>query len=175
MRRSSGWLALCRLHLGLYNVPAGCARARRVDVARALPPYSARPRADDRRGTDCAFVVADYNAGEIVNREQRGSVELGRSSSECIGDFESTEESFSCPDFRVTTWALCIDPPFAKLIRGSWFAKVVVMPERSTEEIRELLDSLYRVDSGRILATLIRLLGDFDLAEEAMHEAFAAA
>ena len=52
---------------------------------------------------------------------------------------------------------------------------VVVMSDRSTEQIRELLDSLYRVDSGRILATLIRLLGDFDLAEEAMHEAFAAA
>jgi RNA polymerase sigma-70 factor, ECF subfamily len=73
-----------------------------------------------------------------------------------------------------------IDPLFAKLIRGSWFAKVVVMSERvpsesPTEQIRELLDSLYRVDSGRILATLIRLLGDFDLAEEAMHEAFAAA
>jgi RNA polymerase sigma-70 factor (ECF subfamily) len=54
-----------------------------------------------------------------------------------------------------------------------------VTPERSPdpkhEQIRELLDSLYRVDSGRILATLIRLLGDFDLAEEAMHEAFAAA
>jgi len=50
-----------------------------------------------------------------------------------------------------------------------------VMSERSTEQIRELVDSLYRVDSGRILATLIRLLGDFDLAEEAMHEAFAAA
>ena len=53
------------------------------------------------------------------------------------------------------------------------------MSGRSTEpihaQIRELLDSLYRVDSGRILATLIRLLGDFDLAEEAMHEAFAAA
>jgi len=70
--------------------------------------------------------------------------------------------------------------PFAKLIRGRWFAKVVIMPERvmsesSSEQIRELLDSLYRVDSGRILATLIRLLGDFDLAEEAMHEAFAAA
>jgi RNA polymerase sigma-70 factor (ECF subfamily) len=78
-----------------------------------------------------------------------------------------------------------IDPPLAELIRGSWFAKVVVMSERvmservmsehSAEQIRELLDSLYRVDSGRILATLIRLLGDFDLAEEAMHEAFAAA
>src|SRR5580693_6396276 len=49
------------------------------------------------------------------------------------------------------------------------------MSEPSSEQIRELLDSLYRVDSGRILATLIRLLGDFDLAEEAMHEAFATA
>src|SRR5712691_12758011 len=47
--------------------------------------------------------------------------------------------------------------------------------EQINDQIRELLDSLYRVDSGRILATLIRLLGDFDLAEEAMHEAFAAA
>jgi RNA polymerase sigma-70 factor (ECF subfamily) len=92
-----------------------------------------------------------------------------------LAKFEATEEGFCCPDFRVTTWALCIDPPFAKLIRGSWFAKVVIMSERSMEQIRELLDSLYRVDSGRILATLIRLLGDFDLAEEAMHEAFAAA
>jgi RNA polymerase sigma-70 factor (ECF subfamily) len=71
------------------------------------------------------------------------------------------------------------------LIPGSGFAKVVVMSEpvvsepsmfqHSSEQIGELLDSLYRVDSGRILATLIRLLGDFDLAEEAMHEAFAAA
>ena len=48
-------------------------------------------------------------------------------------------------------------------------------PEQTHAQIRELLDSLYREDSGRILATLIRLLGDFDLAEEAMHEAFAAA
>jgi RNA polymerase sigma-70 factor, ECF subfamily len=54
-----------------------------------------------------------------------------------------------------------------------------VVSQRSTQQtddqIRELLDSLYRVDSGRILATLVRLLGDLDLAEEAMHEAFAAA
>jgi RNA polymerase sigma-70 factor (ECF subfamily) len=63
----------------------------------------------------------------------------------------------------------------AKLIPDCWFVTVVVMSELSSEQIRELLDSLYRVDSGRILATLIRLLGDFDLAEEAMHEAFAAA
>ena len=50
-----------------------------------------------------------------------------------------------------------------------------MMSEPSPEQTRELLDSLYRADSRRILATLIRLLGDFDLAEEAMHEAFAAA
>src|SRR5579871_1460201 len=47
--------------------------------------------------------------------------------------------------------------------------------DQTSEQVREVLDSLYRVDSGRILATLIRLLGDFDLAEEAMHEAFVAA
>jgi len=33
----------------------------------------------------------------------------------------------------------------------------------------------YRAESGRVLATLVRLIGDLDLAEEAMHEAFAAA
>jgi RNA polymerase sigma-70 factor, ECF subfamily len=41
-----------------------------------------------------------------------------------------------------------------------------------SEELPSLLDRLYRAESGRILATLIRLLGDFDLAEDAMHEAF---
>jgi len=40
---------------------------------------------------------------------------------------------------------------------------------------RETVDAVYRSDSRRVLATLIRLLGDFDLAEEAMHDAFAAA
>jgi RNA polymerase sigma-70 factor (ECF subfamily) len=37
------------------------------------------------------------------------------------------------------------------------------------------VEAVYRADSRRVLATLIRLLGDFDLAEEALHEAFAAA
>src|SRR5262249_46365043 len=37
------------------------------------------------------------------------------------------------------------------------------------------LEGLYREEGGRILATLIRVVGDFDLAEEVMHEAFAAA
>lgn len=49
------------------------------------------------------------------------------------------------------------------------------MPERVIEQVSRTLDSLYRAESRRILATLIRLLGDFDLAEEAMHDAFAAA
>jgi len=43
------------------------------------------------------------------------------------------------------------------------------------EQLSKTIETLYRSESGRILATLIRLLGDFDLAEEAMHEAFATA
>jgi RNA polymerase sigma-70 factor (ECF subfamily) len=47
--------------------------------------------------------------------------------------------------------------------------------ENSAELIRKTLDNLYTTESRRILATLIRLLGDFDIAEDAMHDAFAAA
>lgn len=45
----------------------------------------------------------------------------------------------------------------------------------SDENIREVLNKLYTTESRRILATLIRLLGDFDVAEDALHDAFAAA
>jgi len=45
----------------------------------------------------------------------------------------------------------------------------------ATGELRARVEALYRSDSRRVLATLIRVLGDFDLAEEALHEAFAAA
>jgi RNA polymerase sigma-70 factor (ECF subfamily) len=41
--------------------------------------------------------------------------------------------------------------------------------------IQDRIETLYRSDSRRVLATLIRLLGDFDLAEEAVHDAFTAA
>lgn len=41
--------------------------------------------------------------------------------------------------------------------------------------IRASVDAIYRAESRRVLATLIRLLGDFDLAEEALHDAFRAA
>lgn len=43
------------------------------------------------------------------------------------------------------------------------------------QALNQQLDALYRTESRRVLATLIRLLGDFELAEEALHEAFRAA
>ena len=49
------------------------------------------------------------------------------------------------------------------------------MSEPPTVDIRAQLDTVYRTEGGRILATLVRLLGDFDLAEDAMHDAFSAA
>ena len=49
------------------------------------------------------------------------------------------------------------------------------MPAPVSQQISDTIDGLYRSESGRILATLVRLLGDLDLAEEAMHEAFATA
>jgi RNA polymerase sigma-70 factor, ECF subfamily len=49
------------------------------------------------------------------------------------------------------------------------------MNEDRIERAREALDVVYRSQSRRVLATLIRLLGDFELAEEALHDAFTAA
>ena len=47
--------------------------------------------------------------------------------------------------------------------------------EQAIDSTRRIVDAIYRDESSRVLATLIRLLGDFDLAEEALHDAFAAA
>ena len=49
------------------------------------------------------------------------------------------------------------------------------MPPPVPEQLSRTIETLYRRESGRVLATLVRLLGDLDLAEESMHEAFAAA
>ncbi|MGR6736561.1 RNA polymerase sigma factor [Pseudomonas chlororaphis] len=46
------------------------------------------------------------------------------------------------------------------------------MPAAAQDSVKALVEWVYRNESRRILATLIRLLGDFDLAEEALHEAF---
>jgi RNA polymerase sigma-70 factor (ECF subfamily) len=49
------------------------------------------------------------------------------------------------------------------------------MSATTAEQMRVLVDDLYRDESRRVFATLIRLLGDFDRAEDALHDAFAAA
>src|ERR1700760_4053579 len=49
------------------------------------------------------------------------------------------------------------------------------MPPPVPEQVSMAIEALYRSESGRVLATLERLLGDLDLAEESMHEAFAIA
>ena len=51
------------------------------------------------------------------------------------------------------------------------------MPQQEdvTQEVRETVDAIYRSHSRHVFATLIRLLGDFDVAEEALHDAFRAA
>ena len=49
------------------------------------------------------------------------------------------------------------------------------MSENQSQPVRALVDEIYRTQSRQVLATLIRLLGDFDAAEEALHEAFAVA
>ena len=47
--------------------------------------------------------------------------------------------------------------------------------DTAAQQAREMVDTVYRAESRRVFATLIRLLGDFDLAEEAMHDAFISA
>jgi RNA polymerase sigma-70 factor, ECF subfamily len=66
------------------------------------------------------------------------------------------------------------DYPIAAVIETrllQWKA-VGVMTEQAAEQVKEKVDAVYRSESRRILATLIRLLGDFELAEDALHDAF---
>ncbi len=49
------------------------------------------------------------------------------------------------------------------------------MSQSSASHLRDRVDAIYRQESRQVLATLIRLLGDFEAAEEALHEAFAIA
>lgn len=46
------------------------------------------------------------------------------------------------------------------------------MVETISPKVREVVDNLYRTESRRVFATLVRLLGDFDLAEEALQDTF---
>src|SRR5256885_12778093 len=47
--------------------------------------------------------------------------------------------------------------------------------EAQSADARQAVEAVYRDESRRVFATLVRLLGDFDLAEEALHDAFASA
>jgi RNA polymerase sigma-70 factor (ECF subfamily) len=49
------------------------------------------------------------------------------------------------------------------------------MSQDEGKDVREVVDAVYRSESRQVLATLIRLLGDFETAEESLHDAFAAA
>ncbi len=49
------------------------------------------------------------------------------------------------------------------------------MSENPSKHVREVVEAIYQTESRQVLATLIRLLGDFETAEEALHEAFAVA
>jgi len=59
------------------------------------------------------------------------------------------------------------------LVLQPWEETLSVDPMNPS--IRDVVESVYRTDSRRVFATLVRLLRDFDLAEESMHEAFATA
>lgn len=54
-------------------------------------------------------------------------------------------------------------------------SRLTLTHEETASSLRATVDTVYRAESHRVLATLIRLLGDFDLAEEALHDAFRAA
>jgi hypothetical protein len=62
----------------------------------------------------------------------------------------------------------------SKLHRTTFWGDTT-MDQESAQPIAERIETLYRSRSRRIFATLIRLLGDFELAEEALHDAFRAA
>ncbi|MDR3637284.1 MAG: RNA polymerase sigma factor [Isosphaeraceae bacterium] len=49
------------------------------------------------------------------------------------------------------------------------------MVDEATRQVQQRVDEIYRAESRRVFATLIKVLGDFELAEEALHDAFAAA
>src|SRR6266540_1754645 len=49
------------------------------------------------------------------------------------------------------------------------------MSEDTVDRVHDIVDAVYHTESRRVLATLIRLLGDFDVAEEALHDAFTVA
>ena len=78
-------------------------------------------------------------------------------------------------DLCICRFELSVEGARAQLCRATLFARLAELPPPVPEQLSSAIETLYRSESGRVLATLVRLLGDLDLAEESMHEAFAAA
>lgn len=77
-------------------------------------------------------------------------------------------------------WDDCFRRPVAgarraDILLGRLSSESGAVNQGPTRQIGDVVGSIYREESSRVLATLIRLLGDFELAEEALHDAFAAA
>jgi len=72
----------------------------------------------------------------------------------------------------VKTKAVIINPLTEPPKNELHFGGFELANEHGSEQVRTQIDIIYRTESRRIFATLIRLLGDFDLAEDALHEAF---
>ena len=99
----------------------------------------------------------------------RGPPVFSALAADCVcgspGHFLACADTIHIPDRKVTFTSF-------KLARQGGRGR---MSEDTARNMREIVDGVYRSDSRRVFATLIRLLGDFDLAEEALHEAFSAA
>jgi len=67
------------------------------------------------------------------------------------------------------------DVYYMEFSESSHQGDLTVVGEDTIKQVRALVDEVYRSESRQVLATLIRLLGDFDAAEEALHDAFAVA
>jgi len=61
------------------------------------------------------------------------------------------------------------------LDQTGFYRKVTQLNEKHEQDFSKILEELYRSEFRRVFATLVRLLGDFDQAEEALHDAFKAA
>ena len=89
-----------------------------------------------------------------------------------------TTSSTCCPRAvtRTKSWIGCATTTATK-VRGRAMTAARPGPGRlmALTQARQRVEAVYREESRRVLATLIRLLGDFELAEEALHDAFIAA
>ena len=131
-----------------------------IDVVRATAPGQAVDKSPGHSATP-------ITPGKLAPRQESGST-------------EATSVNLSHAHLRGSILlSPCKPSPrsasASQLCRVRPFASFTCMPPNAPEDLHRTIETLYRSESGRILATLVRLLGDLDLAEEAMHEAFAAA